>query len=252
MAGTGIDRKVANVFGGSAFVWDVTNSDNEERPMFKIEDYVDPNEYIGRYDDFLKVCEEKELDEIDIDPIYMFVGVSTGENPDADEFSDSASTAGTYLLKKIDRAIFQREDGCISRAVWKNPDFAIGNPNTDTLMRGLENGEYYNVKLIEELEFIQRTYTDRVTLVGDAVPNLAIYGNICYDKIVGHGVILVPCGEDDNVYYCYVLFAGNILLDRDEGIESGYGTFLLTTVDGNPILQRIKKIESTSAEVREQ
>lgn len=243
MSGTGIDTSINNVFGTRAFIWDVTNSDNEGRPMFKIEDYVNPDDYLGRFEELEKVCEEKELDEIDIDPIYVFVGVSTGENPDADEFSDSSATAGVYLLKKIDRAIFQREDGCISRAIWKNPAFAYGNPATDKIMRGLSDGEYYNVKLVEELEFIQRTYTDRVTLVGDAVPNLAVYGNICYDKINGHGVILVPCGEDDKVFYCYVLMIGNILMDKDEGVESGYGTFLLTTVDGNPILQRIKKRE---------
>lgn len=193
--------------------WDFTDTNNVKRETFDIMEYTKEKG--------TSIKEELDLEAIDIDPMFVFLG--TCEND--------------YVYGVVDRKIYQHDDGRISN-VLINTRYLL-DAQTNGTFTGCKDVEFVKASIFEDLDYVGRTMTDGVVGVGEVIKpdELLKYNNAFYKKLEGYGVKVLPCGEDDENFYCYVVYVGNLVLDT----EPAFGMYLLTTPDGKIILYKSKK-----------
>lgn len=202
-------------------VYDLCDEGLTGRKAFSLEEYgVNIDEYRGRWDEFDKKMEELELDKVDISPVYMFAGICGDD----------------LLYAKIDRAVYQRENGDVSGAVWLDKGIML---NLGGMMCTNPEVEYYKSNMVEELDYIDKSLTDDIMAGGEEVQNLILYGNSFYKKVPGHSVIYLPAGMDDDCLYLYVVHVGQSVLVKEDGPDTVYGMYIATTNDGKYLLQKV-------------
>ena len=218
------ESKELQVIGtpGVFCVYNVCDEGLTGRKAFNIEDYgVDINSYRGNWKDFDLKMEDLGFDKVELSPLYIFAGICEND----------------LLYAKIERAVYQREDGDVSGVVWH--DYGImksidGKLYTNPLV------EYYKSNLVEDLDYIEKSYTDDILSGGEEIDNIIPYGNSIYRKVPGHSVMYLPAGMEDDTLYVYVVHVGNTVLVKENGPDTVYGMYIATTVDGKYLLQRIK------------
>lgn len=173
------------------------------------------------------------LEEINMDPLFVFMGECEGE----------------YIYAVTDRKVYKDTDGKVSKPIIQNFNLLDGDAETNRYY-ARPDVTYVRAKFIEELPYLEKTETDNVTGVGDMMDANALncYNDKSYARMINHRVVLLPCGEDDQKIYAYVVYVGDLLLNRDYGPESVYGMYILTTPDNRFILVHQDKIKTDEQE----
>lgn len=197
---------------------DRTNFDYIDREMLDEEKYpVDINSEISVGDQY----KAYGLEEIDIDPLFVFMGECKDE----------------YIYAVTDRKIYRDADGKVSKPIIQNFNLIDGDAETNKFY-ARPDVTYVRAKFIEELPYISKTETDNVVGLGEMMDANAMncYNDTSYQRLVNHRLALYPCGEDDEKYYAYAVYAGDLVLNKATGPDPVYGMFALTTPEGVFIL----------------
>lgn len=208
----------------NSIMFNVTNADNEGREMLDWGKYnLDMDRSIAEQ------ASKLNLDKIDIDPLFVLLGVCEDE----------------YVYGVVPRAIYQEEEGPISCPIMSNFKLIDGFEDSDGNIeyKTKDNVTYVKSKIIEELPYLKKTYSDDILGVGEEIPGgmLAVYNDSTYERLKGFNVGVYPCGEDEKYMYSYIVWAGNILINRGNGHEPHYGMYILSAPDGKIILSRQEK-----------
>lgn len=198
---------------------DWTNEDNEGRDIFDITEG-------GKY--AIETAEEYEKDGfavIDIDPAFVFLGV-------CDVY---------YVYGVLDRFVLQNNDGAISQPIIKRK--TLVDVHEDGTAWTTNDGVYVSAKIIEELPYMNLTFTSDITPIGKMYDSkeLSLRNDKTYEKMDGYRLCMYPCGEDEENIYSYAVHVGNMSLNRDDGVQTVYGSFLSTVPSGQILLIRIPK-----------
>lgn len=210
----------------SFLIYDITDPDLAGRKSFSLKEKygIDHREYLGAWEEFEHKMYDLDLDKCDISPIYICAGV----------YGDD------IIYAKIDRAVYQDDTGDISEAVWFDTGIFRQIEGKEGYYPS-DQTEYFSQSEILDLEYIEKSLTDDVMPLGDELSNPLVEGNLKFDKIVGYRKFYLPAGLEDDTLYCYALYQGNCMCVRESGTETVYGTVVLTTVDGAPLLQKFSK-----------